>query len=246
MRAQQKGISFSYQNLSPLPKVIVADDKRLRQVLINLLSNAVKFTDLGGVTFEIFIININNFATDLGEKKTAKRTEDSFNIRIRFQVEDTGIGINSNHFKEIFLPFCQVGDCSRFTEGTGLGLAISQKLVQFMGTSTQVKSTLAKGSIFLFDLELPQASEYFPVSVPKSTQIIDFKTNKRKVLIVDDSQASRLFLRELLEPLGLIILEAINGQDCLNNVLEFQPNLVLMSLIMPIKNSFKILHSLKV
>lgn len=242
MRAQQKGISFSYKNLSPLPKVIVADEKRLRQVLINLLSNAVKFTDMGEVTFKVFLIN--NLVTNLAESKLAKPTEDSLNVRIRFQVEDTGIGINLNHFEEIFLPFCQVGDRSRFTEGTGLGLAISQKLVQFMGTSIQVKSTLGKGSIFWFDLELPQASEYFPISEVKSTQIIDFKTNKRKVLIVDDSEASRLLLRELLEPLGLIIVEAKNGQDCLKKALEFQPNLVLMNLIMPIEDSFKSLQSL--
>lgn len=59
MRAQQKRISFTYQNLSPLPKLIMADEKRLRQVLINLLSNAIKFTDLGGVTFKVFIIDLS-------------------------------------------------------------------------------------------------------------------------------------------------------------------------------------------
>lgn len=172
------------------------------------------------------------------ERKTAKITEDLFNTKIRFQVEDTDIGINSNHFKEIFLPFCQVGDHSHFTEGTGLGLAISQKLVKFMGSSIQVKSTLTKGSIFWFDLEIPQASEYFPVN-------IDFKTKKCHVLIVDDSQEFHLLLRELLEPLGLIILEAINGKDCLIKASEFKPNLILMNLIMPINKSFEISKSLQ-
>ncbi len=161
MRAQQKGILFSYESLYPLPKVIVADEKRLRQVLINLLSNAVKFTDLGGVTFKVC----------LAENNSEKLSKDSFNVKIRFQVEDTGIGINSSHFEEIFLPFCQVGDRSRFIEGTGLGLAISQKLVKFMGTSIQVRSTLGKGSIFWFNLELPQALEDHPVSTGKSAQM---------------------------------------------------------------------------
>lgn len=169
MRAQQKGISFNYKNLSPLPNFIMADEKRLRQVLINLLSNAVKFTDLGEITFKVFLTN--NFATDLRQEQAGKLSEDSLNIRIRFQVEDTGIGIDSNHLEEIFLPFCQVGDRTRFTEGTGLGLAISQKLVQFMGTSIQVRSILGKGSIFWFDLELPQASKCFPISAVKSDQI---------------------------------------------------------------------------
>lgn len=236
MRAQQKGISFTYQNLSSLPKVIVADEKRLRQVLMNLLSNAVKFTDRGGVTFKVFILN--DLTTNLEEKKTVKISEDLFNTKIRFQVEDTGIGINSNHFKEIFLPFCQVNDRSRFTEGTGLGLAISQKLVEFMSSSIQLKSTLTEGSVFWFDLEMLQASEYFPIN-------IDFKTKKRKVLIIDDSQEFRLLLRKLLEPLGLVILEAINGQDCLTKASAFKPNLVLMNLIMPINNSFEIFGSLQ-
>lgn len=236
MRAQQKGISFTYQNLSPLPKIIVADEKRLRQVLINLLSNAVKFTDLGGVTFKVF--TINNFTTGLNNIKTEKVAENLVNTRVRFQVEDTGIGINSNHFQEIFLPFCQVGDRSRFTEGTGLGLAISQKLVKFMDSSIQVKSTLTKGSVFWFDLEMLQASEYFPIN-------IDFKTKKRRVLIVDDSQEFRLLLRELLKPLGLVILEAMNGQDCLSKASEFRPNLILMNLTMPVNDSFEIFERLK-
>lgn len=161
MRAQQKGILFSYESLDPLPKFIVADEKRLRQVLINLLSNAVKFTDLGGVTFKVL----------LQEHNLEKLSKDSFKMKIRFQVEDTGIGINSSHFEEMFLPFCQVGERSRFIEGTGLGLAISQKLVQFMGTSIQVRSTLGKGSIFWFDLELPKTLEDCPVRTVKSAQI---------------------------------------------------------------------------
>jgi PAS domain S-box-containing protein len=236
MRAQQKGILFNYEILASLPKIVVADEKRLRQVLINLLSNAVKFTELGGVVFKVFLTD--DFATNLESKRSG-------DTRIRFQVEDTGIGINPNHFEEIFLPFCQVCDRSRFTEGTGLGLAISQKLVQFMGTSIQVRSALGRGSIFWFDLELPQALEYCPVSAMNSNQIVNFKTTKRKVLIVDDNQVCRLLLRKLLEPLGLIINEAINGKDCLEKFLTFQPNLILMDLVMPIVDSFETFKNLQ-
>lgn len=231
MRAQQKGISFNYESLAPLPEIIRADEKRLRQILINLLSNAVKFTDLGEVIFKVGLVTnkaVNSEQLDYFSSK----------VKIRFEVEDTGIGISQSQIGEIFLPFCQVGDHSRFTEGTGLGLAISQKLVQFMGSSIQVKSTLNKGSIFWFDLDLHQSLECCNTSFWKSPHILGFQTNKSKVLVVDEHQGVRLFLRELLEPLGLIILEAINGPDCLGKAKEFQPNLILMDLAIPLSNNF--------
>jgi signal transduction histidine kinase len=91
----------------------------LRQVLINLLGNAVKFTEKGSITFKV------------GYQEG----------KLRFQVEDTGIGIAPEQLEEIFLPFQQVGEESRKTEGTGLGLAISRQLVELMGASLKVKST---------------------------------------------------------------------------------------------------------
>jgi Signal transduction histidine kinase len=79
--------------------------------------------------------------------------------KIRFQIEDTGIGIGQNKLEEIFLPFHQVGDHNNFVEGTGLGLSISQKLVKMMGSQIRVQSTSGKGSIFWFDLDLPAVAQ---------------------------------------------------------------------------------------
>jgi signal transduction histidine kinase len=116
----------------------------LRQVLINLLSNAIKFTERGGVVFKVGVIDQSSVeaqqTTKSGEATTDNRQ------KIRFQVEDTGSGIEAEHLEEIFLPFKQVGDHNRRTGGTGLGLAISKKLIEMMGGELHVKSTLGKAA----------------------------------------------------------------------------------------------------
>lgn len=137
MRTKQKGINFCLKKMEALPNWVRGDRTRLRQVLLNLLSNAVKFTDRGGVTFKV----------------------DDVMGKIRFQVEDTGVGIAPNHLQEIFLPFHQVGSRERLVEGTGLGLAIAKKLVEMMGGELKVESRLGEGSIFWLDLELPEVGK---------------------------------------------------------------------------------------
>ncbi len=131
---EQKGISFNYQPQSCLPNIIRCDETRLRQVLLNLLSNAVKFTETGGVVFKVGY-----------ENQT-----------IRFQIEDTGIGIPPTHLSDIFLPFQQYIDSKLPNEGVGLGLTISQKIVQILGGEIYVNSTVGEGSNFWFDLHLPE------------------------------------------------------------------------------------------
>jgi signal transduction histidine kinase len=128
---------------------------------MNLLSNAVKFTDTGSVTFKVGIMAH-------GQEQLTMNNEQLAMHKLRFQVEDTGIGITSEELEKIFLPFEQVGDSSRRSEGTGLGLAISQKIVEMMGSQIFVESTPGVGSLFGFDLDLPE------VSTP--TQLMSMKT----------------------------------------------------------------------
>lgn len=217
IRADQKGISLIYEPLAKLPAGVRADDKRLRQVLINLLGNAVKFTQTGGVTFKV------------GDR----------NGKIRFQVEDTGVGMAPEQLEEIFQPFKQVGDHNRKIEGTGLGLAISRQLVDLMGGEIKVKSTLGKGSIFYFDLDLPEVTEWASATKFDLQTIVGFKGSKRKVLVVDDRWENRAILVGLLQPLGFEIVEATDGQDCLNKAAEFKPDLILTDLVMPVMDGFE-------
>lgn len=223
IRAEQKGILLVYRTLSSLPRVIRADDRRLRQVLINLLSNAVKFTEKGSITF------IVGYQED----------------KLRFQVEDTGIGLAPDQLEEIFLPFKQVGEESRKTEGTGLGLAISRQLVRMMGGELKVNSTLGKGSVFWFDLDLPKVSQPIPPQSVHTRNITSFVGSKRKVLVVDDKWSNRSVLVSLLEPLGFEVQEATDGLDSLNKVGEFKPDIIFMDLVMTVMDGFEATRRLK-
>jgi signal transduction histidine kinase/CheY-like chemotaxis protein len=217
MRVKQKGITFIYEELSHLPEGVHADEKRLRQIIINLLSNAVKFTKKGGVCFKVGY----------------------HNGKIRFQVEDTGVGIASAELKLIFQPFRQVGDTNARADGTGLGLSITKKLVEMMGSQLHVESTLGKGSAFWLALDLPEVSNLKNVKKTEEPLMEGFEGESRKILIVDDKQANRAVLVNLLAPLGFEIFEAVDGQDCIHKTQEHKPDMILTDLVMPIMDGFE-------
>jgi PAS domain S-box-containing protein len=228
MRSAQKEIAFNYQQLSSLPDCVLTDEKRLRQVLINLLSNAVKFTKSGGVTLKVGY------------------TDQTPTTKIRFQIEDTGIGIETNKLEEIFLPFHQVGDRNNFVEGTGLGLSISQKIAKMMGSQIHVQSTSGKGSIFWLDIDLPAVAQCSEVpSAREKRRLVGFTGSKRKVLIVDDHEVNRIMLHRLLSRLGFEIAQATDGQDCLHKALEFRPDIILMDLLMPVMDGWEATRRLR-
>ena len=255
IRAEQKGISFTYKTLSSLPTFIRGDEKRLRQVLINLLGNAVKFTETGGVVFTVGIVA--DFVADVVDdlSVTSKTLPPTANlsvtsvtpsvIKMRFQVEDTGMGIEASKLEEIFLPFHQVGDHHRMVQGTGLGLSISQKLVQMMNGELKVKSQVGQGSIFWLDLELSEVLEWGKSDKIESHNIVGYKGYKRKIMVVDDQWENRSVMVNLLKPLGFDILEATDGQDALNNARNFKPDAIFMDLVMPMMNGFEATHQFR-
>ncbi|MBD2035856.1 AAA family ATPase [Leptolyngbya sp. FACHB-321] len=222
IKAEQKGIPLIYQTRSPLPKVIQADDQRLRQVLLNLLGNAIKFTEKGAIVFKV------------GYHKQ----------KLRFEVEDSGVGVASDQLDEIFQPFHQVGENNRKTEGTGLGLAISRQLLEMMGGRLQVKSVLGTGSTFWFDLDLRVLPSTDVANVLKRT-ITGVKGDKRKVLIVDDKPTNRSILVNLLEPIGFDVLDAVDGEDGLKKAQTFQPDAILIDLVMPNIDGFEATRRLR-
>ncbi|MBD1827977.1 PAS domain S-box protein [Microcoleus vaginatus GB1-A2] len=225
IRAEIKGIQFHFPSSPELPIGIRADEKRLRQVLFNLLSNAIKFTDEGSVTF------IVSFATE---------------EKIRFEVRDTGTGIPQEQLQAIFQPFEQVGDRKRQTEGTGLGLAISQRIVELMGSSIQVQSEMNVGSIFWFDVSLPQADEWVKTSqIDHHGQIIGIKDRQPKIVVIDDKWANRSVINNLLSPIGFEVFEANDGQEGWEKILEVQPDLIVTDLLMPELDGFEVIKRVR-
>jgi signal transduction histidine kinase/DNA-binding NarL/FixJ family response regulator len=252
IRAEQKGVAFVYQPSPKLPAIICADEKRLRQVLINLLGNAIKFTETGSVVFKVNVLEDKeesvpkSRALPIPEETSSKPRPKIQNQTIRFQIEDTGIGISPEQLEKIFLPFEQVGDGKHRVEGSGLGLAISQKMIQMMGSTIQVKSQLGQGSVFWIDLSLPETVKLTQsATVGDRTTIIGTAGKKRVILIVDDRWENRSVIVNLLEPIGFATVEATDGQEALDKAAEFKPDLIITDLRMPVLDGFEMMRRLR-
>ena len=145
VRAEQKELGFECDIGAGVPAVVLGDERRLRQALLNLLANAVKFTDRGVVSLRVRALD--------GD-------------RLRFEVTDSGVGIDAGQLERVFLPFEQAGEALRRQDGTGLGLAISRQFVRLLGGEIAVDSQLGQGSRFWFDLSLPVLDAAAPADAP--------------------------------------------------------------------------------
>ncbi|NER91785.1 MAG: PhnD/SsuA/transferrin family substrate-binding protein [Moorea sp. SIO1G6] len=235
VKAQQKEIAFIYLPSSHLPDGILADAKRLRQVLINLLGNAIKFTDHGGVTFKVEVIS----------KHPRLPTLQSPLVRLRFIIKDTGIGMTPEQLEKIFLPFEQVGDVDHREQGTGLGLAISQTIIKLMGSAINVESTYGKGSMFSIDLDLPITTALIASKQASTKTIIGCHGKARKILVVDDKWQNRSVIVNVLQPLGFELLEATNGVEGLEKATECNPDLIITDLVMPVMDGLEMMRRLR-
>lgn len=224
IRAEKKGLSFTYELPSSLAYTVRADEKRLGQIIINLLSNAIRFTETGGVTFRI--IELDNLSQP--ESYLTRQL-----VKLRFEVEDTGIGLTAEAIKNIFNPFEQVREKGRPSVGTGLGLAISQNLAQMMNTQIYVKSKPGQGSKFWLDVTLPLATQHLASSPQVIRKIKGYKGAHRKILVVDDELYNRTLIVDLLTPVGFEVIEARDGQEAIKQTEAMQPDFILMDLRMP-------------
>ncbi len=217
IRAEEKNLSFNYEQLSPLPDFVLGDEKRLRQILLNFLSNAVKFTEKGSVTLKV--------GRDLNNKDM-----NSF----RFEVEDTGIGIEKDALEAVFEPFYQLKEARQKVEGTGLGLSISKKIASILDGDIGVYSEPGKGSVFWLNLELTEIEGQLDKGRDKEKTVIGYKGPAKKVLVVDDKTENRSLIVDILSPLGFKLIESENGEDALLKSAEFKPDLILMDIVMPV------------
>jgi signal transduction histidine kinase/CheY-like chemotaxis protein len=231
IRAEQKEIRFIYHPKDDLPQGIISDEKRLRQVLINLLGNAVKFTENGSVELQV------NVLYDPSNLET---------VRLQFQIKDSGIGMSPEQLEKIFLPFEQVGKSQHKAEGTGLGLTITQRIVEMMGSSIQARSQLGEGSVFEFELDCLVAPEWKPNNSAGNWEyVMGYEGEKRQVLVVDDRWENRSVVINLLEPIGLTVLEASQGQEALEKAEFCLPDLIITDLQMPVMDGWKLLKKIR-
>ena len=226
-RAEAKHLSLMSEELSPLPTGVLADETRLRQVLLNLMGNAVKFTDQGHVSLTVAVLD------------TAELEAGELRATLRFSVEDSGIGLAPEQVELIFHPFEQAHAVDRRAEGAGLGLAISRQIVEAMGGRLQVRSTVGQGSTFWFDVVLPVTTMAGQKQSTSIRPIVGYEGSRRSVLVVDDKRYNRLVLRDLLEPLGFTVHTAEDGRQAIEKAVELRPDVILMDLVMPVKTGIE-------
>lgn len=228
VRAEDKGLAFRCEVSPDLPVQVLADEKRLRQVVINLLGNAIKFTSQGEVAMQI---------------STVSADEDR--ARIRFEVRDTGVGIAPDQLALIFQPFEQVGDVERRAGGTGLGLSISRRLVRLMNSEIQVESRSGEGSNFFFELDLAIVAATQSADLPAIQTITGYTGPRRTILIVDDTPPNRAVLVDKLRQLGFVTAEAGDGLEGLEQAEILKPDLVLMDIRMPVMDGYESMERIR-
>lgn len=208
-----KQIYFKQSIDTDVPKYILGDRTRLVQILLNLASNAVKFTEEGGVTIDLKVIE-----------------QTSQEVRIRFAVTDTGIGIPANKTSTIFESFKQASaDTTRKYGGTGLGLAITKRLIELHDSRINVDSVVGQGSTFWFTITFKKADNTTDMSNDGAE--IGLKIN---VLVVDDNQINRLLINKVLKKWNVQADFAENGLEAIQKITANRNyDVVLMDIHMP-------------
>ena len=217
LKLQKKRLRFILDEDEEIPRYLVLDETRLRQILFNLLGNAVKFTERGHIAIR----------TRLLKHDDAQGTVD-----LEICVEDTGIGIPPDQQKKIFEPFRQQdGQSSRKYGGTGLGLGISNKLATLMGGELLLESRPGEGSTFRLRLRGVHAAQA-PAETGRETSP-RYRFDGASILVVEDLELNHRYLRDALERLGASVTVATDGHEALQLLRERTFDLILMDLNMP-------------
>jgi PAS domain S-box-containing protein len=204
---------------------IQVDKDRIVQVINNLISNSMKFTNEGHVKLEVFKKNGN----------------------IQVEIEDTGSGITKKDQEKVFEKFRQVGDTlTDKPTGTGLGLPICKEIIEHYGGTIWVESELGEGSTFKFTLPLEGAAvEIEPETEEEIQGEEDAKSDRKKVLVVDDEMSIRQLISQILQERDYKVLEAKDGQEAIVKARKFIPDLILCDIMMPGLSGYDVIKILK-
>lgn len=214
-QAQKKGLSLLTEIDQSLPKYVVADADRLRQVVLNLINNAIKFSESGAIVFSISMKSSNDSSAE-----------------IEFSIRDNGIGISSSNIEELFTEFYMVDSSKgRNAEGTGLGLSICDQLIKRMGSSISVDSELGVGSRFSFVLSLPIGTDQDDDEIVQDFD--DTELAGISVLLAEDNSANQMLVTTLLEFSGAQVQVASDGIEVLECLALGGFDIILMDISMP-------------
>ena len=222
-KAQEKGIVLHAELETNGIVKLLGDLTRLRQVLMNLVSNAIKFTDHGSVTVRGVV-----------------QPESTARAVLRYEVQDTGIGIDEDRILSLFDPFTQAdSSTTRKYGGTGLGLTISRHLTQMMGGEITVKSAVGQGSTFTFSVSLVIGDTESDQPQQGLRHFDPVVCEPARILLVDDNSTNQLVAKSILQKQGHHVEVAANGREALELLMMLRFDLVFMDCQMPVMDGFE-------
>lgn len=214
-----------------IPRTLLVDEVRLRQILFNLVGNAIKFTEHGFV--HIVLSAVPRERVDVEEEET---------VELVLSVSDSGIGIPPSQQQRIFDPFAQHDSTvGRKFGGTGLGLAIVKRLVEMMNGTLTLHSTVGKGSTFTVRVPLIVIDEeqIYAITSDNNDEYSTVRFENPRILVVDDVEYNRTLVKSMLESNNVEIIEAENGKEALTAAEQFKPDIILMDLRMPVMDGYE-------
>lgn len=237
--ARDKGLSLTFHGGASLPAAVLGDEGKLRQILINLVGNALKFTERGAVTVRASTVRASMPDID----PTARPSEP---CRLRFEVEDTGPGLDEAARKRLFQAFSTPRGPGG-PAGTGLGLLISRELVRALGGEIHVSSTPGAGSTFTFDVRFAVATGEAAAEEPDRRSVVSLVPGQPtfRILVADDREENRELLVELLSTVGFDVRSAANGREALEQWETWEPQLIWMDMRMPVVDGYEATRRIK-
>jgi signal transduction histidine kinase/ActR/RegA family two-component response regulator len=229
-KCREKNIRLSCEIAPDLPKTVVGDPSRIRQILVNLLGNAVKFTEQGEISVSV--------------KPLEKQSKNI--CPIVFSVKDTGIGISADKLEAVFESFTQADNTTtRQYGGTGLGLTISKKLARLMGGDLTVQSDIGKGSIFNVMLPLEIADIPQQEKIKKSA-LPEMPSNASgNILIAEDNDVNMLIISQLISKMGFTVIKAKDGKEAYKKYEENHVDLIFMDIHMPEMDGYQVVRKIR-
>jgi signal transduction histidine kinase/nitroreductase len=230
MLTDAKQVQLLVERSEDLPRYVVTDEEKLRQVLTNLLGNAVKFTEEGGIVLRVSV-----------------QHSDSAGLRLLAEIEDSGPGIAAEELGKLFQPFEQTTTGVRTLKGTGLGLAISQEFARLMGGTVTVSSREGKGSTFRLETGLEEGAAEAVVQKEVLRPVTGQQPGqpRYRVLVADDNEDNRTLLELTLAAVGFEVQGVADGQQAIQAYEAWHPHLILMDMRMPVLDGFEAIRRIR-